>query len=491
VRLLSINITPEAPFCREGGATGPVVHTVLLLRISWPTLALALAGCSSHPSGTLQLVSTEGAATFDGVTTWSVQWVDSSDVSHPLASVPATASTIDLGSLDENSIGMIEVSGLDGNGHTLVFGSTIPIQFGAVDGLTIQLFVQRTGALAALPGPLTDGREAPVLALIGGRYLFVGGGTDAMLALTTQLYDFASLSPLPSPPTLALAARSVAFVGTAGWIVGPAGTPPVTAASEFDFASGTPTAVTAPSGAPFTFDDVAGGVTVSATDGSGAQFIVGGTRTTGTAATAATTAVLEIDSSGTLSWLVTRYPRWGAAATWVDAVGLVVAGGSASAPGVEILDPTMQTNSRPLDGYPSDPSVSSGATTLDDVRTVLLAGGVLPDGSDAGVRTVDLSCQGTCAAVPWSALPEPLTATQAFAIAPLTAGGISRGATVVGTDGSGTTHVFVVTSADATERPTSIAHRNARAVPSPVGPRGSILLFGGADAVESFVPVLL
>jgi len=467
-----------------------MVHTVLVTRMSWPVLALALAGCSSHPSGTLQLVSTEGSATFDGVATLSVQWVDSSDVSHPLASVPATTSTIDLGSLDENSVGMIEVSGLDGSGHTLVFGSTIPIQFGDVDGLTIQLFVQRTGALAALPSPLTDGRESPVLALIGGRYLFVGGGTDTTLALATQLYDFASLSPLPSPPTLAVTPQSLAFVGTAGWIVGPSGTPAVTTASEFDFAAGTATAVTAPSGGPFTFDDIAGGATVSATDGSGAQFIVGGTRTTGTATSAATTAVLEIDSTGALSWLTTKYPRWGAAATWVDAVGLVVAGGSASAPGVEILDPTMQTNSRPLDGYPSDPSVSSGATTLDDVRTVLLAGGVQPDGSDAGVRTVDLSCQAACAAVPWTALPEPLTATQAFAIAPLGAGAVSRSATVVGTDGSGTTHVFVVASAQATEEPTAVAHRNARAVPSPVGPRGSILLFGGADTVESFVPVL-
>jgi hypothetical protein len=106
------------------------------------------------------------------------------------------------------------------------------------------------------------------------------------------------------------------------------------------------------------------------------------------------------------------------------------------------------------------------------------------------VRTVDLSCQAACAAVPWTALPEPLTATQAFAIAPLGAGAVSRSATVVGTDGSGTTHVFVVASAQATEEPTAVAHRNARAVPSPVGPRGSILLFGGADTVESFVPVL-
>jgi hypothetical protein len=51
------------------------------------------------------------------------------------------------------------------------------------------------------------------------------------------------------------------------------------------------------------------------------------------------------------------------------------------------------------------------------------------------------------------------------------------------------THVFVVTSSAVTEVPTKVPHFGARAVASPLGTPGSFLLYGGANDIESFVPL--
>jgi hypothetical protein len=118
-----------------------------------------------------------------------------------------------------------------------------------------------------------------------------------------------------------------------------------------------------------------------------------------------------------------------------------------------------------------------------DSQHVLLAGGTLPSGADAGVRALDLGCAQGCGAAPetqvWSALPEPLTAVSVFTISPATA-------FMVGSEvGTGLTHTFSLTTATATEVPTKVPHMNAAATLSPVG---SVVLFGGADEIESFIP---
>ena len=50
---------------------------------------------------------------------------------------------------------------------------------------------------------------------------------------------------------------------------------------------------------------------------------------------------------------------------------------------------------------------------------------------------------------------------------------------------TGTTYVFRLTKKGATEVPTKVATLNARAAWSPVG---SVVLFGGANVIESFTP---
>src|SRR5205085_7908695 len=115
---------------------------------------------------------------------------------------------------------------------------------------------------------------------------------------------------------------------------------------------------------------------------------------------------------------------------------------------------------------------SFGAATLDGARYVLLAGGVLPDGSDPGVRLLDLKCaaQKTECVTPWPALPFPLIEAQVFAANPST--GVVVGSEV----GVLTTHVFVLTKTAVTEIPTKVAHVAAHAVASPLGTPGSFLL---------------
>jgi hypothetical protein len=436
-----------------------------MLRMLLLALLLAIAACSSSSNGTLQIVTGEETDTFSRppapVVKLQVDSVDGSGNKRSLATATLPASSIDLGTVATNAVGTIEVSGTGADGSQLVYGQSLPIAFGALDGVTIPIFVQRTGELARMPRPLSDARPTPTLALFGGRFLFVGAGSDPALAQTTQLYDFAFLAPLTAPPALPRVPRSVAFVGMVGWLIDDGG------ATEYDFSANTSSEATAPAGG--LYGDVAGGATVLASDGS--QYVVGATRTTG----APTAKVLALDPTGQPSWRSLTAPRLGAAVTWVDGRGLVVAGGSASAAGVEVLGIGATTGSALA--YPADGSIGAGASTLDP-QHVLLAGGVTIAAQDAGVRAIDLGCGAQCTPTPWSALPTALASVQAFA-------SDAAHALVVGSDLTGTTHVYRLTTTSATEVPTKVPHAGASALVSPVG---SVVLFGGAHEIESFMP---
>ncbi len=442
---------------------------------------LLVAACTNTPQGTLQLNTGGETDTFTRApapTTLRVDAVDSSGHVTTLASAHLPTSTVDLGTQDENASAILEVSGLDDTGKRLVYGATVPVQYGALESINLPVFVQRTGELARMPSPLSDSRPAPALAQVQGQYLFVGGGSDSAIALSTQLYDCEALSPLASPPTVTRAPESVAFVGTVALLIDSQG------GTYFDFSANAYQDVTPPTGA--TFADVAGGQTI--VSDTGTEYIVGATRTTG----APTAAVLVInpsdtsvsaDVTGKLSWATLSAPRLGAGATWVTGRGLVVTGGSAMAQGVEILGPLPATKGSPL-AYGADPSVGAGATGFppsDDAQHVLVAGGLGPTGRDAGVRLIDLACTAMCTPTVWSSLPVAIGNAQAFAWNPTE--GLVLGSE--GPGGTGTTHVFHLTSTAATEVPTKVPHTNARAAVSPLG---SIVVVGGASEIESFYP---
>jgi hypothetical protein len=147
------------------------------------------------------------------------------------------------------------------------------------------------------------------------------------------------------------------------------------------------------------------------------------------------------------------------------------------ASGVEVIGPGAKMGT-PL-AYPPDSSVGSGAATLDN-QHVLVAGGTTPAGKDAGVRVLDLGCSTQCMSAAWGpGFPAALSFAQAFGID-------AANALVVGSEPSGTTHVYRVTSAGATEVALKIPRNNARAVLSPLGT--VVVVGGGSNVVESFIP---
>jgi hypothetical protein len=90
-------------------------------------------------------------------------------------------------------------------------------------------------------------------------------------------------------------------------------------------------------------------------------------------------------------------------------------------------------------------------------------------------------------------LPKTLTFASTFVLSNGGTNPATAQAMVVGSEPkSGLTHTFLLTSAGATEVHTKVNHYNASAIQSPLSfPSAnafpSILLFGGADEIESFV----
>jgi hypothetical protein len=164
----------------------------------------------------------------------------------------------------------------------------------------------------------------------------------------------------------------------------------------------------------------------------------------------------------------------------VSGRGLVVTGGSPTAPGVEILAP-MQTTGSALT-YPPDASIGASSSGFGhDASSILVAGGLTPTGGDAGVRKLDLSC-GNCAMTgtgSWGSLPMALGDASTFVLPD------DMSALVVGNElHGGATHAFVVNSSGKpTEVQTKVAHSGARAMLSPTG---TVVLLGGATEIESF-----
>jgi hypothetical protein len=452
----------------------------LILCLAALSAASLAVSCSSSESGTLQLVTGQETDTFTQApvpVSLEVDSIDSSGTATQLATASLPTSQIDLGSFDPTAAGIVQVTAFDPLHPRILAGQSVVVLFGDIAGIALPVFIQRVGEFARLPEPPSDSRPSPVVGVISGRYVVVTGGSDPTLATTTTIYDLANMTPISPSVTLPATPTSMAFDTNSsgdsiGWLINGAGV------SQYDFSNGSSASVILPTGPSYL--DVAGGATVSAPDGS--QYIVGATRTTG----APTSAVLALDSSGNPSWLTLSEPRLGAAAAWVPSVGLVVIGGNGMATGVdahgvEVITVATASTGAALD-YPPDPSMGSGAAALGGSQ-VLVGGGTLPNGSSAGVRVIDLSCIAQCAPTAWPSLDIPIGSAQAFAID-------ATSAVVVGSElpagaAPGLTHVYKVTSAVATEVPTKVPHHFAAAVASPIGVVGSVLLLGGAPAIES------
>jgi hypothetical protein len=415
------------------------------------TVMLCASACDSTPSATLQLDlgGETGVFTQDPApTTIEVDVVDSTGAKKTLYSGPIN-DTITLADEDQNAEGYIDLFASDAAGNVQVRGRSVPITFDSISDSTLDLFVQRTGQLARMPGNV-DLRQAPLVDTVGGQYILVAGGGSA----STTLYDLLNWAPLSAPPTLPTTPKSLAVSGASLLLIDDTG------GTSYDLTDSTSTAITQPQGGMFA--EVIGGSTVYGSDGT--AYVVGGTRTTGDP----TARVLKVATDGTLSFVNLSAARLGAAAVWVEGRGVVVVGGSASAPGVEILG-GGGTSAAAL-AYAPISSATLSAASIDATHVVA---GLAP-------VVIDLSCAASCAPAAWAKPAVAFTHADYFPLPALTTDVLA-----VGWDANGDTHVFRITQMTATEIALKVPRKQARGVALP---NGAIAVVGGAAQGESFFP---
>ena len=430
----------------KGGKKGPVKRA--LLGLFSAGLACVGLGCDSTPTATLQLDlgGETDVFTRDPVpTTIVINAIDTSGNSKNLFTGPVTDS-ISLPDQDQNDEDYIDITASDATGKTQVHGRTLPFTFGALDDTSLDVFVQRTGELARMPGDV-DAREAPLVDVVTGRYVLVAGGTT-----NATLYDVLSWGALGAPPTFERIPESVVITGTVILLVDDAG------ASTIDLSDSSTTELTAPTGA--TFANVVGGSPVYADDGT--AYLIGATRTTG----APTATVLKVATDGTLSFASLANPRLGAAAVWIEGRGVIVVGGSATAPAIEIL--SADGTSAAALSYPPVTDATLSVAAID--ATHVIAG--------ATPALYDLSCGSMCNAAPWKAPAVTLVHADYFPLPGLTTDFLA-----VGWENSGASHVFRITAQAATEVPLKVPRQHARGVALP---NGAVAVVGGAAQGESY-----
>jgi hypothetical protein len=437
--------------------------------------AIALA-CSSQVSGTIALITGTGATTFTQTplpTTLTITATDA-DGGVTVLSTSALPGTGDVTLPDQSTsvTAAITASATDDAGNTVIWGESLPVEFDNLEGVTLDIFVQRTGQLAVLPNPLSASVASPLLCILDGRFVLATGGSVVAEQEATQVYDLLTWTPLESPPALPVAPLSLACTGTQALLLNG------TNSTFYDFSDSSYTQATAPTGGNFA--EVTGGGSVPTPDGS--TFIVAATNPT----LGMTVSVLYMDSQENMVFAQLQNERSGAAATFVPTtdslagLGLVVIGGSGSAPALEVLaESAAQATS--LTQFPPDSTVGAGATALDS-KHILVAGGVdAMTKKDPGVRVYNLSCvpdggTANCAPTPWNAPMVTMPSAQAFAIN-------ATSAFVVGNDASNNTHAYKVTATSATEITFNVPRKGATAVQLPTGP---VAVVGGDVTMESF-----
>jgi hypothetical protein len=417
---------------------------------------LAAAACSDDTTGTVSIVTGDEPDTLTRApapTTLIVDKLDSDGNKSEITRTKLPTASIDLGNLPQTDLGSLSVDGVDDAGKVLVHGETLLVQWGALQTTTLEVFVQRLGELARMPlGPPAIGVANATVVV--GRYIFTTDG-----ATTVTLYDLLTFAALDNLPPIPQPFKSVATVGTTALLLGDTG------ATTLDLDIGVTAALAAPAGG--NFGEVVGGTNVPTDDGS--QFVVGATRISG----GATPRILSVDGAGAALFVALGTPREGACAAWVTGRGLVVVGGAAGGPGAELLAPGATTATALP--YPADPIHGCAATTL-DANHVLVAGGVMPDGSTRPAHVLDLGCTTNCTPATWPG-PVPLVRADATTLA-------GDAALVAGDDASGATHVYRVAAAGLKEVPLKTPRRGARLLAIPGN--ASVVLGGGAPGIEEY-----
>ncbi|WP_437760229.1 hypothetical protein [Sorangium sp. So ce1389] len=449
-------------------------------------LGLLLLGCASEPPTiTIEVVPGHEASAFQEdppvarieVTATAIE----GDVAVSATGVPGGA--LDFGEIPADKAYTFEVLGMDAGGATVVRGrSAAGIYLASLAGDALQLFAQRTGQWARPPGELAASRVGATGGTLAERYMILTGGAagEGVDPARLDAYDLAAWVGSASSGALPRAARSLVVRGDLLLALDDDG------ATWTDLAAGQSAEAPLPAGLG-SFAEVAGGRTVEATDGR--SFVVGATRGGEPAGAPGqpSDAVLVIGADRTLSVARLRHARAGAAAVWVEGLGLVVAGGSADGAGLEVLgDGATAFLPRP---FPPDASRGAGAAVIGPGEIALVGG--VDDGAAAPTRRLAPGCAASCAAaeVEGAALPAAIVDVAAFALA---GGRIVAVGSEAGEGGLTRSFVVDVAVGQAEELPLREPRRGATAVPAP---NGTLALLGGvhpdgtpALAIETFFP---
>jgi hypothetical protein len=383
------------------------------------------------------------------------------------ATAPASIISIKDPGFTPGSVASFEATAIDAEGTPLVRGASVPYVLYSLKSADIPIFVARSSTWSRPPENLGHGRNNPIALVVWQQYVIVAGGElkDVSPAVP-DVYDAINWQAQKTQPPFPRAPRSMALVGTTLLCIDDAG------ASWVDLYDDRTSNEPAPAG--LTFAEVAGGDVFQLADGS--SYVVGATRAKGDP----TAKVLRIDKNGILRTLILAAPRLGAAAG-VVAGNLVVWGGSAEAPGAEVLNKTSDAFS-PL-AFPPDATAGLGLGTFDGT-TALLAGGKDPmTGAASAFRTFDVTCAADCAAAELAMAPLALQRTHVF---PLAAGNLL----VTGDSDDGEFHAFTVLTSsgmpEITERPLRERRKAATALRLPNGQPGVL----GGENPETAAPAL-
>jgi hypothetical protein len=401
------------------------------------------------------------------------------------ASMPWPSGTFDVGDLSPDEFAAFEAVGRNAQGEALLRGRTLPVVMGRLEGAQLPVFVGRVGEMARPPGYLPATRSGGVAGVLYGQVAVFTGGFDAVDGSGAQLspstaagYDLGVWAPLSTLAVLPRAAQSMAIVGQQYALLLDAG-----GATWLDFDTAAEADAVAPSG--LSFDQVAGAAPVM--DDDGGAWLVGATRQG-----AAGSAVLRVNRQLTLQAYTLSAPRNGAAVAWVTGRGLVVVGGSDTAPGVEVLAPgSSEFVALP---FAPEPLEGAAATALDGNR-LLLAGGSDPQGTPMPARTLDLACSSSCT-------PQSLAGTENAALSSASAWTLSPSRALVfgtapgGAPDAGNNCVVVVKVLGTTGQAEAIPLREPRTGATALAlPTGQVAVAGGRSpggqpvrTLELFIP---
>jgi hypothetical protein len=428
------------------------------MRVLFATVSLAAAGCGDDDAANVTLVlGHEGDALSRAPAVTRVDVTAASLISEFTTTASASpGGSFDLGELPSDEIYEVAATGFTASGEAVVGGRSLA-GLDLSSGAHASVFVQRTGTWARPPGEMPAARREAVASAAGERYLLTSGGTPegSISARDMEVYDLLTLQGQASP-ALPRTPATMLERSTALLLLGDGG------ATWLDLASGDSIEPGLPTGLA-SFGEVEGGAVIEGEGGS--AWVVGATR-----AGTPRASVLRVDADGTLALHTLSSPRAGAAATWLPDVGLVVVGGSADAPGVEVIAPGAALGA-PRD-FPADATEAAGATLSGDGR-VLVFGGAL-EGASAPTRIVDPRCTAGCAAetLAWAEPAAALRVSSSWSIA------AGRALAITEDDALPATRTFLIDllAAELTEIPLREPRAGAVAVPTP---NGSLMLLGG------------